>query len=289
MRDKKIAEIEITNNCNLRCIFCPREHLLEEGSMDHRIFKKIITKLKKEKYVGVYICGFGEPLLHYHLPMMIKYVKQMGLRLGISTNGILMKEKTIRKSILADVDRIDVNLPSLNEKKYEFMCKGAVFKDVKRNIGYLFDYGNKVSVHINTVVTNLNLREIEDIILWGSKKGARGNLVPYSNRGIERSCNPKLKLKDHLNKQIIDSFLNQFWCCSFLFDNYIFIGWDGYVYSCPADINKSKKICFFLDASGDLMLKKKRESKFWHVDYCKKCRKFYSIVREGNFKKCITV
>lgn len=271
----KIAEIEITNECNLNCVFCPREKLFNIGAMDYLLCQKIISRLSSDKYEGIYLCGLGEPLLHGHLMEIIKYAKRKGLRVGISTNGLLMDSKIREQFIDSRVDRVDINFPSLKREIYEKMCLGSRFNQVKRNIDSLLDAKSNIQVRINIVVTNLNLKEESKIIQYWSRRKALVNLVPFADRGKPANHFSSLRPKSSVNKRIFDYFCsaNPVFCCSFLFDNYTFIGWDGYEYACPVDLNKRFKEKFFLSPLDALRYKEKRKLRFWKTKLCRDCRK----------------
>lgn len=239
------------------------------------LFKKIISKLKDEEYTGVYLCGLGEPLLHDSLIQIIKQVKKSNLRLGFSTNGFLMNSKVSGELVENRVDRVDINFPSLDKKVYELMCRGSVFETVKRNIDYLLGLKSKIQVRINVVATNVNFKEINKIVdYWFTRRRVQVNLVPFNNRGQVNPGFDRLRLNSNANRDIFKQFtaVNPVLCCSLFFSNYTFIGWDGYEYGCPADLNKTTKIRYFLDGPEKGKLVKDRKSGFWETGLCKNCQ-----------------
>ena len=87
---KKIY-IEITNCCNLKCKFCPETNRKKEF-MNTENFEEIIKKI--HKYTNL-VCLHvkGEPLLHNKLEHILKILEKYNLKVNITTNGTLMKEK----------------------------------------------------------------------------------------------------------------------------------------------------------------------------------------------------
>ena len=87
---KKIY-IEITNICNLRCEFCPQTNRKKEYmSLDK--FEEVIMKIHKHtKLVCLHVKG--EPLLHNDLEGILKILEKYNLKINITTNGTLIKEK----------------------------------------------------------------------------------------------------------------------------------------------------------------------------------------------------
>ena len=112
---KKIY-IEITNNCNLKCKFCPETNRKKEF-MNIENFEEIIKKVYKyTKLVCLHVKG--EPLLHPKLEEILKILEKYNLQTNITTNGTLIKEKLaiLKKSKV--VRQINFSIHSIiqNEK-----------------------------------------------------------------------------------------------------------------------------------------------------------------------------
>ncbi len=83
--------VEIGNVCNLSCSFCHKTKR-EKRIMSADEFKLIVSKIKdKVKYVYLHV--LGEPLLHKDLPEILQIAKDNNLKVCITTNGTLLKEK----------------------------------------------------------------------------------------------------------------------------------------------------------------------------------------------------
>lgn len=87
---KKIY-IEITNICNLKCKFCLETKRKKEYiSIDN--FQEVIKKV--HNYTNL-VCLHvkGEPLLHNNLEDILNILEKYNLKVNITTNGTLIKEK----------------------------------------------------------------------------------------------------------------------------------------------------------------------------------------------------
>lgn len=85
----RIAQINISDNCNLDCAICNRSSMGVGGLLDT---DKVLTLVKELDGMGtqeIYYHGFGEPACHPGLPGMVNYVSVHcpGLRQHIVTNG----------------------------------------------------------------------------------------------------------------------------------------------------------------------------------------------------------
>ncbi|MBE6295632.1 MAG: radical SAM protein [Bacteroidales bacterium] len=80
--------LEITNICNLDCIFCPKT-VRAKRSLTPQEFGCLTDRLRGEvKFLYFHL--MGEPLLHRHLPQFIVTAREKGLIPVLTTNGTLL-------------------------------------------------------------------------------------------------------------------------------------------------------------------------------------------------------
>ncbi len=92
MKRFKKAYIEISNICNLSCSFCPGTKRAPK-MMTCGEFEAVIKKVAPfTDYVYFHL--LGEPLLHPDLSTFLKTTEENGLKVIITTNGTLLKEKS---------------------------------------------------------------------------------------------------------------------------------------------------------------------------------------------------
>lgn len=82
--------IDITNKCNHRCIWCYVRKMREEKNMD--MDKGTAEKILKQFRYGfdlnsVLFTGGGEPTLHPHFIRLLNLANDLGYKIGITTNG----------------------------------------------------------------------------------------------------------------------------------------------------------------------------------------------------------
>ena len=88
MGNNRKAFLEITNRCNLSCVFCPGcsrpAHRLTEEE-----FRFLADRLRPwADYLYFHL--MGEPLSHPLLPAFIRYAGERGFRPMLTTNGTLL-------------------------------------------------------------------------------------------------------------------------------------------------------------------------------------------------------
>lgn len=105
MKKFKKIYIEITNVCNLNCSFCPPTRRSHEF-MKIETFTKILNEVKSYTDL-IYFHVKGEPLLHPEIASFLNLSYEQGLKVNITTNGILIKEvqdKIIGKPALRQIN-----------------------------------------------------------------------------------------------------------------------------------------------------------------------------------------
>lgn len=160
--------ISITDLCNLRCKYCMPEHGVNK--VDHKdilsleeIFEiaKVFVSLGVNK---IRLTG-GEPLIRKGIIDLVRKISKLdGINdLAMTTNGILLK-KYAKELKEAGLNRVNISLDTLNEKKYSDITRGGRLKDVLEGI----EAAKEVSlspIKINTVlIGGFNTDEIEDFV-----------------------------------------------------------------------------------------------------------------------------
>lgn len=101
------AIIELTDNCNLRCVYCYRQKQLNKNTLNNETAEGIVNHIvnidKENKLEGeiIKVIFFGgEPLLNFKILQFIvvelsKSVKNYKLEFSVSTNGVLLTKEII--------------------------------------------------------------------------------------------------------------------------------------------------------------------------------------------------
>ena len=80
--------LEITNICNLDCLFCPKTERVKRA-LSPEEFDRLTDRLRgKVKFLYFHL--MGEPLLHARLPQFITVAKEKGFIPVLTTNGTLL-------------------------------------------------------------------------------------------------------------------------------------------------------------------------------------------------------
>ena len=90
----EIVQIESTNICNAKCVFCPRDEMhREQGIMDMALFQKIADECAALGITHVRMHNYGEAFVDRQLVEKVRYAKAIGIReVGLISNGSLITE-----------------------------------------------------------------------------------------------------------------------------------------------------------------------------------------------------
>lgn len=108
--------LEITNICNLDCIFCPKNER-KKRKLSEAEFDLLTDRLKGEVRF-LYFHLMGEPMLHAQLPRFVEIAKAKGFVPVLTTNGTLLSTPIAQQLLDALPYKIQISLHSQegNEK-----------------------------------------------------------------------------------------------------------------------------------------------------------------------------
>src|SRR3989344_9049311 len=99
----RTVEFFISDSCNHSCIGCHSKilHNSKDKFLDIKRANELIDELSSLGVKSIEISGGGEPLLYPNIIEFIKYVNSKGMKAGLFTNGILIKnEKDLIDNLL---------------------------------------------------------------------------------------------------------------------------------------------------------------------------------------------
>ncbi|MFC1727324.1 radical SAM/SPASM domain-containing protein [Patescibacteria group bacterium] len=153
--------IEATNHCNLNCIMCLRQNMKRKiGYMSMKLYKKIVNETANYLEL-LYLHGEGEPLFHPKIFEMVKYAKQKGLSVGISTNATILTKEKSKKLLESGLDYLIIALDATTAKTYKKVRGGNNFNQVKKNVRDYLRLKNKASHSPFTVIQFVKMAENE--------------------------------------------------------------------------------------------------------------------------------
>ncbi len=190
--DGMVSAVLFLPGCNFRCPFCQNADLVmgESGKVDMEAVETYLVE-HSDFLDGVVITG-GEPTLQPDLLQLIKWLRGLGMKIKLDTNGT-------RPEVLDDllgaglVDYVAMDVKAPLDNRYTSLC--GVEPDlgaIHRSIDIIMSSG--VDYEFRTTVVPILLKEgdVEDIAraITGARKYVLQQFVPGT------TLDPKLSLLD---------------------------------------------------------------------------------------------
>ena len=264
-------DIEVTNRCNLKCIFCDKLPYLtpdQMGDMDGDLYQRIIDEGKERKLSSIKLSYRGEPILHRKLPEMVAYAKRQGIiDIYFNTNAMLLTRTVSKRLIDAGLDRISISIEGTDPETFERERRGADFKKILSNIDELIALRERMgTAHPKVRVQTVSLSGID------LKAYARF----WENHSDEvATIDFKEADQEQRNREIIDPE----WACPQLWQR-MTIEWNGAVMPCnnddylklsPGNVNDRSIADFWVDPVVERARRFHMTGQSHRVDACNGC------------------
>ena len=135
-RMPEIVQIESTNICNAKCVFCPRDDMhRRQGIMSVELFRKIVDECVELGITHVRMHNYGEAFIDKRLVKKVRYAKQQGIKeVGMISNGSLITDQIARGMIDAGLDAINISVDASGKEVFESTRVGLKYDKVIGNI-----------------------------------------------------------------------------------------------------------------------------------------------------------
>ena len=217
-------DIEATNRCNLKCVFCDKLPYLspdEFGDMEYGLYTRVIDEGSEKGLCSIKLSYRGEPLLHSRLSDMIAYARKKGiLDVYFNTNAMLLTESKSRELIEAGLIRISISVEGTDELAFEQARIGARFDRIKRNAETLLSLREAMGVDFPKV-------RIQTVTLPGI------DLEEYSHYWSPY-CDETAAIDYKEAEKRDETLVASDWACPQLWQR-MTIEWDGRIMPCNND------------------------------------------------------
>lgn len=182
-----VWEINLTNRCNLACIFCSEMNYrgqFPDVEVDADKFLDSVRVMKKHGVRAVVLVGGGEPTIHRQFSKIAFGVKEIGIEVGLITNGLTLYRiieevkdfSWVRVSLDAGTAETFAKLKCRDQKKKIF------FDDVIDGIKAFAKVKGNTTLGVSFIVSEESQHEIELSTLISKDAGADYiQIKPISN------------------------------------------------------------------------------------------------------------
>jgi len=153
-----MAQVEVTGNCNQRCLFCFNRCCPARTFPDLSLaqWQAIIRKLKR---LGVWRLDFtgGEPLMYETLPELLIWAKAEGFSLTVNTNGTRSLAE-----VLPHLDQLIISVHGLADAHDQIVGREGSFALMEQSVAQAAD--SQVKLVLNMFLIKRNFQQL--LAVW---------------------------------------------------------------------------------------------------------------------------
>lgn len=174
-----VLNIEPTNDCNLRCCFCPRDKVAERYGIhyiDWSLYKSLIDQadVQAQRYGKLIMLNLhkdGEPLLHPKLPDMVRYAKEREIfhTIHLNTNGMLLGSEQGKELLKSGIDDITISVDAARAETFARFKGVDALAKLEKNIQQFYrwrdELGAKTFIRVKIMeFDDIEKEEVEEFI-----------------------------------------------------------------------------------------------------------------------------
>ena len=254
-----MVDIEVTNRCNAKCHFCPRDRTPHQGLMEPETFEQALRRAGEmraemadagDPELVISLCGLGEPLLNRRVAQYARRCREEGFAVKMSSNGSLLDEQRGSELLDAGLSEIYINVGDEGDEYEEIY--GLPFERTLENV---VRFNAMAAGRCKVVIVVVDHREdpahVERMRSFWTGHGLN-RVMSYGvmNRGgslfvdhMQYEQYPELAEARERLFQAVQTPL-----CGAPF-GYLFVGYDGQYYLCCSDWEKQAPLGSVFDES----------------------------------------
>ena len=169
--------LELTDRCNMSCLHCGSACSTKKETVlpKEDIFSLLDRLADHYKTEDIMVClTGGEPLLHPDFFEIAEYIHRKGFSWGMTTNGTLINEFTVKKLADAGMGSVSVSLDGLEENHNWLRGSSGAFRHTIKGIRALQNCESLfAAIQVTTVIHRNNIDEMEEIYSFLKKEGVK--------------------------------------------------------------------------------------------------------------------
>lgn len=169
-----ILQLEVTKNCNLRCIMCHKGQMPEGVDFNRSDISDIAVERLKPLYPHLrhaMLFGDGEPMVYSKFWDIVQDIRSASPECAIDfiNNGTMMHAKNIERCLDYKVSHMGLSLGGATKASHNYIRKDSDLDQIVKNFQNLKTAKNKLNtfepyVTALIVVMRSNFREIPDFV-----------------------------------------------------------------------------------------------------------------------------
>jgi MoaA/NifB/PqqE/SkfB family radical SAM enzyme len=153
-----VAELFLTENCNLRCVSCACWHQTKTDELNTHEWKEVLSQLAK---IAIYKVNFtgGEPLVRRDTVELMNFARRAGIRhMHLNTNAILLTPSKLDDILESGVRSFNVSVDGPRETHDKIRGRRGAFSQTTSHLRNIVDrrerYGLKIRMNFTVMRDN---------------------------------------------------------------------------------------------------------------------------------------
>jgi len=166
-------QVSVTEKCQMMCIYCEgwkkamRSFNQEKRELSAKTILEIIRWGIEAGLRDIHLTG-GEPFLRNELIYVVRAITEMGARVEVNTNGLLLTEENVKLLKKAGCSLLKISLDTPEKQEFKAIRGIDAFEEIVKGI----KIANRIMpVRVNCVAMRSNLRTIYPLIELMSEIG----------------------------------------------------------------------------------------------------------------------
>ena len=159
--------LELTLNCNERCIHCGSScgDVDTSNMLTTQEYFNFLDYVKDNFSLnGMMLCiTGGEPLLRKDFFEIMSYANQLGFPWGMTSNATLIDKSIAKKLYDTGMKTISISIDGLENTHDNFRRTKGGFQKAMQGIQNLINQGGFESIQVTTVVTRENINQLDEL------------------------------------------------------------------------------------------------------------------------------
>ena len=189
-----LSEVAVTYRCNLKCAFCyagsgcTANPTGSSEEMTTEEIKNVLWKIFHQAKVPSVSFTGGEPTLLSELPELIRYAKDLGMRVNLITNGTRITQAAAQTFADHGLDSAQVSLEGVTAETHNAIVRSSrAYEKTVAAVKHLKHAG--ILTHTNTTITRANMPECAEFPRFvkeefGNDKFSMNLIIPTGSGAI---------------------------------------------------------------------------------------------------------
>ncbi|MEE9252533.1 MAG: radical SAM protein [Thermodesulfobacteriota bacterium] len=170
-----LVAVNLTERCNLNCAHCymdaQQRKSARENELGQNELSVLFAEIARHAPGTIIVLTGGEPLMHPEIERIVISGVEVGLRMVLGTNGVLLTEPAIKKFKKIGLSGVGISLDSIYEDQHDSF-RGVSGSFTRSCNAVRLCKSNGLHVQLHFTVTSSNYRQLKKVVGLGSQLGA---------------------------------------------------------------------------------------------------------------------